>query len=418
MDNLIFDRKNQDVTKLKTLRTKVRNRTASTAEYEEWLSSLKGAYNITDLNRVGEVINYLSDVLNSYGYSNNAHARTDWEITEKPNPEQMAQYLENLNKIRYAYFINVTTPELPPDMNKLTFEEANNIEKMLQDITDLLAYATQMFVYSGVANSAQDRLWQHRFRKSKVWATQNYMLSQYLDTDTVLTISSRDTGIIESGTDNLDLAQLNEHQKVVNSIATLNNSMNKIDDLVGYPVGFYTIRNMIPDPSFEHNKWNDTNNNSAYSTTEKAFGNRSLYFAVGTTIVANIEIERPIVGHKYYGRRYIKTNGDNQPDDCRFEVFGGDGANKNWVYAWNNGNHPNWEFGSAIHEIAGVDYADRTIIRCFNVNTTADTWVDGLMLVDLTECFGQGNEPSLGWCDANIPYIEGTQTITVRKEDK
>lgn len=416
MDNLIFDRKNQDVTKLKTLRTKVRNRTASTEEYEEWLTSLKGAYNNTDLNRVGEAINFLSELLNNYGYTNDAKARTNWAIEEKPNPEQMADYLLNLRKIKDAYFVNINTPDLPVDMDKLTFEEANNIEKMLQDITDLLAYMTENFVYSGVANLGQDRLWQQRFRKSKVWATQNYMFSQYLDTDTVLTISSMDTGVVESGTDNLDLAQLYEHQKVVNSIATLNNSMNKMDDLIGYPVEFYKIRNIIPDPSFEKDKWNG----AVYSTTEKAFDNRSLYFQTGTTFVPNIEIERPIVGHKYYGRRYIKSNGDNQPADSRFEVWGADGANMNWVYAWNNGNHPEWEFGSAIHEIAGVDYpeTDRTIIRCFNVNTTADTWVDGLMLVDLTECFGQGNEPSLEWCDTNIPYVEENKIITVRKEDE
>lgn len=168
------------------------------------------------------------------------------------------------------------------------------------------------------------------------------------------------------------------------------------------------LTNIIGDSSFENDAWGGAN----YSTTEKYVGNRSLYFPVGTTYVPHIEISRPIVGHKYYGRRYIKSNGDNQPADCRFEVWGADGENKNWVYAWNTGNHPEWEFHSAIHEIASVDYpeTDRTIIRCFNVNTTADTWVDGLMLIDLTEAFGAGNEPSKAWCD-RLPYFEGTFII-------
>jgi hypothetical protein len=30
------------------------------------------------------------------------------------------------------------------------------------------------------------------------------------------------------------------------------------------------------------------------------------------------------------------------------------------------------------------------------------------MLIDLTEAFGAGNEPSVSWCDANIPYFIGT----------
>jgi hypothetical protein len=35
-------------------------------------------------------------------------------------------------------------------------------------------------------------------------------------------------------------------------------------------------------------------------------------------------------------------------------------------------------------------------------------WFDGIMLIDLTEAFGAGNEPSVSWCDANIPYFIGT----------
>ena len=36
---------------------------------------------------------------------------------------------------------------------------------------------------------------------------------------------------------------------------------------------------------------------------------------------------------------------------------------------------------------------------------------DGLMLIDLTEAFGSGNEPSKEWCDANINYFDGATTV-------
>ncbi len=171
-------------------------------------------------------------------------------------------------------------------------------------------------------------------------------------------------------------------------------------------VGIIELKNIINDSSFENDKWDGAN----YSTSEKLYGNRSLYFPVDTTIVSNIEIERPVIGHIYYGRRYIKTNGNNTPADCRFEVWGADGENKNWVYAWNQGDYSEWGFDSAIHKITSVDYpeTDRTIVRCFNVNTTADTWIDGVMLIDLTEAFGTGNEPTKEWCDENIPYFENS----------
>ena len=158
--------------------------------------------------------------------------------------------------------------------------------------------------------------------------------------------------------------------------------------------------NLIPDYSFEKDLWPGAN----YSESQSHSKNRSLYFPTNTTYVPTIEIPRPIIGHKYYGRRYIKTNGNNTPADCRFEVWGADGANKNWVYAWNQGDYPTWHFDSDIHEITGIDYptTDRTIVRCFNVNTTADTWVDDVLLIDLTDIFGAGKEPTKDWCDKNL----------------
>lgn len=155
MVNLIFDRKNEDVARLKTLRTKVRNRTATVKEYEEWLTSLKGAYNNTDLNRVGEAINYLGNLLNTYGYINDATAKTDWGIGDKPNPKQMVDYLNNLHKLKECYAVHSSTPSLPSDMDKLVVSEANNIEKFLYDIDELIQKMEAMFRYSDTFYSGE-----------------------------------------------------------------------------------------------------------------------------------------------------------------------------------------------------------------------------------------------------------------------
>lgn len=47
-----------------------------------------------------------------------------------------------------------------------------------------------------------------------------------------------------------------------------------------------------------------------------------------------------------------------------------------------------------------------------NGGTAGKIWYDGLMLIDLTEAFGVGNEPSLDWCNANIPYFVGSGVFT------
>lgn len=173
-------------------------------------------------------------------------------------------------------------------------------------------------------------------------------------------------------------------------------------------MAIYTLNNLITDSSFENDLWNGGN----YSTTEYYNSTRSLYFSTGTTVVATSQVltVQPIVGHKYYGRRYIKTNGDNQPPDCRFELFAGDGPGLNWVFAWNRGNYPNWGFDSSIQTIDVLN-GSNYYMRCFNVGTTADTWIDGVMLIDLTDCFGAGKEPTKEWCDKYIPYFDGTYVL-------
>lgn len=177
----------------------------------------------------------------------------------------------------------------------------------------------------------------------------------------------------------------------------------------------YTFTNLIPDSSFENNQWS----NGVYSTQEKLYGNRSLYFQTGTTVVGQLVIPYPVLGHKYYGRRYIKTAGNNSSADCRFEMYGGDGVGLNWVFAWNNGNHPTWSFDSAIQDITVINYASTqaTYLRCFNVNTTADTWIDGVMLIDLTAACGAGREPSKEWCDENLPFFTDTYSAPIDMGD-
>lgn len=44
-----------------------------------------------------------------------------------------------------------------------------------------------------------------------------------------------------------------------------------------------------------------------------------------------------------------------------------------------------------------------------NGKVAGDMWFTGVMLIDLTEAFGAGNEPTKAWLDSNIPYFTGTK---------
>lgn len=41
----------------------------------------------------------------------------------------------------------------------------------------------------------------------------------------------------------------------------------------------------------------------------------------------------------------------------------------------------------------------------------SSAWFDGLMMIDLTDTFGVGNEPTKEWCDENIPFFRQTMEI-------
>ncbi len=169
-----------------------------------------------------------------------------------------------------------------------------------------------------------------------------------------------------------------------------------------------TLTNLVPNPSFEADaSWS----NVAYDSSEKCFGNRSQKFAVGTSI-STCPMSVPVVGHTYYGRHYLKSNGNNAPSDCRFEWFAGDGPGLNFIFGWNRGDWPDWGMESSLIEVTSVN-GSAYVCRSFVVNGTAEMWADGLMILDLTAAFGAGREPDKAWCDANIPFFVGSQQFYV-----
>lgn len=127
---------------------------------------LKGAYNNTDLNRVEEKVEEIYNILKEYSYDAKiTEIKKDWAKSDFFNPSDGVRYLNNLRKLVGSYVVMDSTPEVPQTMESLTYEDANNIEKILVDIETLIYGMEQLFIYSGVANSGQPRIWQQRFRR-------------------------------------------------------------------------------------------------------------------------------------------------------------------------------------------------------------------------------------------------------------
>ncbi len=113
------------------------------------LGNKKGVYGAVDLNRVGEAINHVAARLRAAGNNIEVSPKADWAREDIPTPAQMVHYLEQIQKVRDVLAVYQTTPAVPADMEDLTHGEANDIEKILVDIDQLITNMIAAYYYSG-----------------------------------------------------------------------------------------------------------------------------------------------------------------------------------------------------------------------------------------------------------------------------
>ena len=153
IDTLITDRTQADVERVKALAAK--GFAVMTAdEQAEWLAGMKGAYNAADLNRVGTALNYLAGRLGAIcGRSITWTAKTDWAATDIATASQAVEYRRQIQAIRDALTYPAGTPDAP-ELGRLTYTGANDIERILALCEELIDNITKAFRYTGAAECA------------------------------------------------------------------------------------------------------------------------------------------------------------------------------------------------------------------------------------------------------------------------
>jgi len=136
IDTLITDRTFSDFARWLELRNKGHAKMTA-AEKAEWGAGMKGAYNYTDLNRVGEAMNYIRDRLVAAHYMCDVVSKTDWAAADIPTATDLTAYLDKVACIRETLAQLPTTPATPENTGGLDYQEANDIERILLDV-DLL----------------------------------------------------------------------------------------------------------------------------------------------------------------------------------------------------------------------------------------------------------------------------------------
>lgn len=148
-EELIRDRTEEDVMRRIELAKKILARNISVNEYDEWLTNLKGAYNASDLNRVGNFINIISKMLSHQGYGHQYDVKVNWEETDYINEKNTAYYLESLRAICESYFLLPAPPDLPNKLSGLTWQKANAIEQIIYDMAIIFDLIKDNYIFSG-----------------------------------------------------------------------------------------------------------------------------------------------------------------------------------------------------------------------------------------------------------------------------
>ncbi len=158
LSNLVYDRTQADVSRWLALAKRMDSEGWSSLtpeEQAEWINLPKGCYNYTDMNRVGSAVSYLAmlyrqmpgvieRLLRQNGVADDAlfrvpftaedvdvHPWTNWRMYQHITESDAAQYLRNLTILRGLLPVPEGTPEVPSDMDGFTYQEANDIERLL-----------------------------------------------------------------------------------------------------------------------------------------------------------------------------------------------------------------------------------------------------------------------------------------------
>ena len=118
---------------------------------------MKGAYNYTDFNRLGEAIAYLVEQMKKLDiHDSSIVPKVDWAMGDTPIQSQVRNLLSCLDKIEGKSSLYRTILRLcRTSLDKLTYQMANDMELLLWMIDQRIMQTTTAFRYSGTMYCGQ-----------------------------------------------------------------------------------------------------------------------------------------------------------------------------------------------------------------------------------------------------------------------
>lgn len=142
MMEFVYDRTQKDVDRAAELNGKYRRGAITEEEKQEWLGGLKGALNLSDLNRIEGNLSVIAQSLQT------PVAIKVWERGEIPRVSDYTRILENVRKIREAWHGLSDTPQIPAQPLN-TYRKWNDVERILHDLYYTYEGYVNNFCYCG-----------------------------------------------------------------------------------------------------------------------------------------------------------------------------------------------------------------------------------------------------------------------------
>lgn len=118
----------------------------------------RGTLTYNTLNRVQSAVSALSAELTAAGYIHSVDIHADWANGDVMKLSDWAQYLANVQALRDAFYTLAETGELPAATDKLGWQGANTIEKILADIDLLIGWMKSSYRRCGTFNSGENSI--------------------------------------------------------------------------------------------------------------------------------------------------------------------------------------------------------------------------------------------------------------------
>lgn len=152
--HLITDRTAADVARWQELRDKG-FAAMTAAERAQWLGNMKGAYNYTDMNRVEGAVAYLAQKLTALGYPFSPTVKLNWSREDVPTKADMLRYFGNVASLRSQLPVPSGISAAPTSGDRMDYSTANELEKVLLEISHMVDMIPESWIYSGEIYSGE-----------------------------------------------------------------------------------------------------------------------------------------------------------------------------------------------------------------------------------------------------------------------